>query len=163
MTPGPRVFVCGGRTYGEADATTPMHLRGQERVRLWRQISALNETLDRLHADRGIACVIQGGAKGADRHAKQWAASRRVEVAEFPADWNGQGKAAGPNRNARMLAEGHPDIVVTCPGGRGIADMVRRAKAAGIPIIRIQPQGDANAHPRDRRSASSPRTPAPFA
>lgn len=44
------------------------------------------------------------------------------------------GKAAGPIRNQRMLDEGKPDLVVAFPGGRGTADMVRRAKAAGVPV-----------------------------
>jgi hypothetical protein len=34
-----------------------------------------------------------------------------------------------------MLNEGKPDLVVAFPGGRGTADMVKRARAAGIELI----------------------------
>jgi hypothetical protein len=48
-----------------------------------------------------------------------------------------QGKAAGPIRNQRMIDEGKPDLVIAFPGGRGTADMVSRAKKAGIPVQEI--------------------------
>jgi hypothetical protein len=38
-----------------------------------------------------------------------------------------------------MLEEGKPDVVVALPGGRGTADMVRRAKDAGVKVIEVQP------------------------
>ena len=50
----------------------------------------------------------------------------------FPADWKVRGRAAGHIRNQQMLDEGRPHLVVAFPGGRGTADMVRRARAAGI-------------------------------
>lgn len=43
--------------------------------------------------------------------------------------------AAGPIRNQQMLDDGKPDLVVAFPGGKGTADMVRRARVAGIPTI----------------------------
>lgn len=36
-----------------------------------------------------------------------------------------------------MIDEGKPDLVVAFPGGRGTADMVNKALAAGIKVIRI--------------------------
>lgn len=36
-----------------------------------------------------------------------------------------------------MIDEGKPDMVVAFPGGAGTADMVRRAKAADIPVVEI--------------------------
>lgn len=44
---------------------------------------------------------------------------------------------AGPDRNQRMIDEGRPDLVVAFPGGRGTADMIRRATEAGIEVFRI--------------------------
>jgi len=38
-----------------------------------------------------------------------------------------------------MLAEGEPDAVLAFPGGRGTADMVRRAKRAGVPVWEWRP------------------------
>ena len=110
-----RVIVCGGRDYTDADA--------------------LNAALDRFHAQHGITCVIQGGAKGADALAYQWAASRRIMVHHVSADWGKHGKAAGPKRNEQMLQEFSPNAVIAFPGGRGTAHMKRIAKEAGVPVF----------------------------
>ena len=36
-----------------------------------------------------------------------------------------------------MLDEGKPDLVVAFPGGKGTADMTRRAREAGIEAIEV--------------------------
>lgn len=110
---GMRLLVCGGRDFADE-------------LNLFR-------TLDYLHRHR-IACVIHGAARGADSLAGKWAREQGVPCRSFPADWNRHGRAAGAIRNQQMLDEGRPDLVVAFPGGRGTADMVRRAKAAGIPV-----------------------------
>jgi len=84
-----------------------------------------------------ISSIIAGGARGADTMAKHLAHAWNVPFRMFKADWNKHGKAAGPLRNQRMLDEGKPDLVVAFPGGRGTADMVRRARAAGIEVREI--------------------------
>ena len=53
------------------------------------------------------------------------------------ADWKKYGKSAGCRRNALMLRDGCPDFVVAFPGGRGTADMVKKAKAAGVRVIEV--------------------------
>ena len=112
-----RVLVCGGRDF-------------MDRTWLFRK-------LDALHSSRSVTMVISGCAPGADTLGIEWAESRGIEVVRFPADWNTHGRAAGPIRNQQMLDEAKPDLVVAFPGGRGTADMVRRAKAAGIELIVI--------------------------
>lgn len=115
-----RVLVCGGRDY--------------ERV------SQIHGALDALLREIPHGCmrVIQGGcASGADRVAREWCVSREVEYLNYSANWVAHGKAAGPIRNQRMLDDGKPDLVLAFPGGRGTADMVRRAKAAGVPVREI--------------------------
>jgi hypothetical protein len=128
-----RVLVCGGRTYGRL-------LGGFltiAREKVDREVAALNETLDRLHAQHGLTAIIHGGAPGADRLAGQWARRAGVPITSFPADWHAHGRAAGPIRNRRMIEEGRPDLVLAAPGGRGTADCVRQARAAGIPVREI--------------------------
>jgi hypothetical protein len=44
------------------------------------------------------------------------------------------GRSGGPKRNQQMLEEGKPDLVLAFPGGRGTADMVRRAPS-GVPKV----------------------------
>lgn len=90
--------------------------------------------------------VIEGGARGADAVAAEWVRtvpSEFVQHEQYPADWDVHGKAAGPIRNQRMLDKGKPDQVwafVTKPleDSRGTADMVRRARAAGITTYVVQ-------------------------
>lgn len=124
-----RVLVCGGRDYSASDAWN------------WLERNLKDELAfaTGCHSALTIDAIIHGGARGADEGAARWAASEHVKVLAYPADWKKHGKAAGPIRNQRMIDEAKPDIVVAFPGGRGTADMIRRAEAAGIDIIRVQP------------------------
>ena len=58
------------------------------------------------------------------------------EVERHPADWRKHGKAAGPIRNQEMVDAG-ADICLAFPLGesRGTRDCMRRAEAAGIPVV----------------------------
>jgi hypothetical protein len=109
-----RVLVCGGRDYGDR--------------------ATLYATLDRLHAEHHFAVLIAGGARGADTLAEQWAKDRSIPTEIYMADWKGQGRAAGPIRNQRMLTEGKPDLVVAFSGGKGTAGMMALARGAGVPV-----------------------------
>ena len=113
-----RVIVCGGR---ELD-----------------NVAYIWSRLDRIHAETPFTHFMQGGARGVDAIAREWATTKPgVEMYVCKADWDKHGKAAGPMRNARML-EWKPDLVVAFPGGRGTADMVKRAKAAGVCVKQIE-------------------------
>ena len=98
---------------------------------------------------RGIVCrtlcslrpfptlIIHGGCSGADKLAAEWAWEYEVTAVEFPAEWDKYGRAAGPIRNQSMIDAGKPDVVVAFAGGRGTADMIRRATKAGVRIIEV--------------------------
>jgi hypothetical protein len=101
------VLVCGGRFFGD---------------RAW-----LGSVLGEIHRVTPITKIVEGGALGADRLARQWAVARGIAVSTFEADWKVHGRAAGPMRNARMLDLAKPDMVVAFPGGSGTANMVRQA------------------------------------
>jgi len=116
-----RILVCGGRDFADA--------------------AFLFGILDMEAEARHVHRIIQGGAKGADELARMWALSRFCDYDNFPADWKKHGKAAGPIRNQQMIDEGKPTKVFAFDGGRGTADMVRRAKAAGIPVLAFSTQG----------------------
>jgi len=115
-----RVLVCGGRDYDDF-----------ERV---------HYILTNLPVP--IACIIEGGATGADHCAKLFAQSRGIPVETYKADWSKDGRAAGPIRNHRMIIEGKPDMVLAFPGGKGTANMVMQAKRYGIYVAQV-PEGDA--------------------
>lgn len=110
-----RILVCGGRDYADQ--------------------AMLFGVLDMEAVARPIHAIIQGGASGADRLARLWCHSRMCRYDNYPADWKKHGKAAGPIRNQQMLDEAKPTKVFAFPGGRGTADMIRRAKAAGVPVF----------------------------
>lgn len=80
--------------------------------------------------------VIQGGAPGADSIAEQAAVALGLDNECYPAQWGRYGRGAGPIRNQQMLDEGEPDEVYAfhdnVADSKGTADMVRRAKAAGV-------------------------------
>jgi hypothetical protein len=109
-----RALVCGGRGYDDADA--------------------LSQFMDELAQRITIDAVIDGDARGADRMAGEWACRRDIENIKFRAEWEKLGRKAGPIRNQFMLDEGRPDVVVAFPGGWGTADMVRRARLAGVEV-----------------------------
>lgn len=111
---GFRLLVCGGRDFDDE--------------------AAAFRALDAADAQRRVELVIHGGATGADALAGRWAAARHRKCEVYRADWENRGKVAGPERNARMLAEGRPNGILALPGGRGTANMVRKAKAFGLPV-----------------------------
>lgn len=78
--------------------------------------------------------LIQGGARGADSIAKQWAESKGIHVVTIDALWDYHGKSAGDKRNQAMIDIMRPDYCVAFPGGYGTADMVRRCKANHITV-----------------------------
>lgn len=120
MRDGMRILVCGGRKY--ADKTT-----------LW-------DTLDKLWRayPHDTLTIIQGGATGADQIAREWCEAREVPYDNYPADWKHHGRAAGPIRNQIMIDQGRPNLVLAFKGGAGTADMVRKARAAGIEVIEVR-------------------------
>lgn len=109
------MLVCGGRDYADANM--------------------VEYTLGNLKRD-GLV-IVEGGAPGADTLARNWARRNGVEVRTFHADWKKHGRGAGPIRNQRMLDEALPEMAIGFPGGRGTADMLRRAEHAGLAIIMV--------------------------
>ncbi len=123
-----RLLVCGGRDFTDRERVFAM--------------------LDKMHAKHGITTIIEGGQRtrdpvsgnfvgGADWFANQWAWDNRLGLLKFDADWAAHGKAAGPIRNQRMIDDGKPTHCLAFPGGRGTANMVALAKAAGVPTHEV--------------------------
>lgn len=108
-----RVLVCGGRNY-------------DDKAKLEAELDKLNPKL-----------VIHGGCSGADTLAEDWAWYAGVKTIVFAYEHR-FGKAGGPIRNAKMLELSRPDLVLAFPGGKGTADMVRRAEQAGVQVRRVE-------------------------
>lgn len=103
------------------------------------------KSLNKIHGDTSIDLLIQGGARGLDTLAEQWAASKEVNCLRVPAKWKLYEQAAGPIRNKEMLEMMEPLLhqctVVVFSGGRGTRSMYELAKKReGITIIDLRNQ-----------------------
>ena len=108
-----RVIFCGGRDYND--------LQMVEAV-----FEAIKPTF-----------VITGGAPGADTLCDEFAKKMGIDRVVYPANWVKLDKAAGPARNARMLLDGRPDLVVAFPGGAGTADMISKATSMDVHVKKV--------------------------
>ncbi len=110
--PFEKVLVTGGRDYDRPDL-------------LWYALDCLRPRI-----------VVQGGARGADRFAEQWVASRCAITRDYPVMTlvDGAWPAAGQKRNRRMFDAERDGLscVVRCPGGRGTQGMEDHARANGF-------------------------------
>lgn len=122
------VIIVGGRSYD----FTPLDIH----------------LLDLLHDEHNFTKVLSGDCSriitiadpitnqkrnkrvGADYCGEQWAKKNNIPCAKYKADWFKLGKAAGPIRNQRMIDEA--DALVAFPGSSGTADVIHRAKDAGL-------------------------------
>ena len=122
-------LVCGGRRFDDYDG--------------------LREVLTSLARHRGgvPAQVVHGNAGGIDATGKTfgadklgglWASRLAITVTAVPANWRKHGPSAGPIRNQKMLDDFEPELVIAFPGGKGTADMIRRAREAGVEVAEIK-------------------------
>ncbi len=109
MTASFRVLVCGGRNYQNKDA---LHVQDETPL----------DILELMVIDLTDTLTVNS----------------YVQLEAYPAEWNLHGRTAGPVRNRRMIEEGKPDLVLAFPGGQGTADLVRRARAAGIEVREVE-------------------------
>jgi hypothetical protein len=96
---------------------------------------ALFQRLDDLLDGLEIDAVLTGCADGVDLTGELWADVERIPVEHHPADWKTHGKAAGPIRNQAMVEAATHLLVIRYPDSRGSADVLRRAKRAGLVVV----------------------------
>lgn len=148
------LLVCGGRRFGVERHRN----NGALTLKAQRERVFLHQTLDHLYVERGFTHLMHGDADGADSVAGAWARGHGVPEVRVPANWDFYGTSAGFRRNiamAEMLTKRSKDsdFVVAFPGGRGTADMIIRARRAGLEVIEAC---DASQEPPDRARESHP-------
>lgn len=136
-----RVCVCGSRVWGEAfdkqrRPRSPAHIRIEAAV--------VPKLVGRLAELKGSELVlVVGGARGADTAAELAGRAMGVTIERYDADWDHEGRAAGPMRNQRMLDTGLDLLVALYAYGEpfnpgmsrgGTNDMVYRAVAAKVHV-----------------------------
>lgn len=116
-----RILVTGGRKY-------------HDRTTVWK-------ALDEFRLAHESNVIIHGACHlgGADLLADEYARYYGWEIEAYPVapGIDGPWPGAGPRRNQRMLDTSKPDVCVAFLGGSGTADMVRRARLAGVPVRQI--------------------------
>lgn len=120
-----RILICGGRGYDD--------------WRLFRKV--VEDIITTLVPDTHRVIIISGMASGADTLAVRFAMHNNhngpMEVWQYAAKWDAQGRNAGRIRNRLMADDGKPHLVIAFPGRWGTADMVNVAKKARIPVIQV--------------------------
>lgn len=125
-----RVLVCGGREYDDWSAFS----EGMWKV--MKDLGLDNQDYFEGDASKKIT-IIHGNAKGADFMARIWTKLWGCTEQRYDANWSLHGKSAGPIRNALMIEEGQPDVVISFPGSSGTAHMVSIARKKGVKVIEI--------------------------
>lgn len=108
------VLVTGGRDYQRKDTVFGV--------------------LDEHHKNFPIRLLVQGGAKGADTFAIEWAKARGIPYETVRPDYKKHGRPAAYVRNQIMIDQFRPRLVVSFPGNNGTADCTRKAYNAGCRV-----------------------------
>ena len=124
-----RVLVCGGRDFADKNREEYKFVFSVLHCLCELASEEYNPFDSWLPTD---IVIIEGGARGADNAAGDFALVNFCQHIQFPADWKTHGKKAGYIRNKQMLDEGKPDLVIAFLGGKGTAMMVDLATKAGV-------------------------------
>lgn len=109
-----RVIIAGGRdfnNYALLEEKCDFYLKNQNKIE-----------------------IVCGLAKGADLLGKRYGRERGYLVTDFPADWNKNGKGAGPIRNQQMADYATHLIAFWDQKSRGTKDMIDRATDKGLTV-----------------------------
>lgn len=113
--------------------------------RRWAAKWLVYKALTDVWEEHGAFALVHGACStGADRFAHEWweAGGHVLGCTEmrYPAAWETRGKAAGPERNARMIEAG-ADLVLAfpLPEGSGTQHTMRLALEAGIEVREFRP------------------------
>lgn len=81
-----------------------------------------------------IEQVVSGGAKGVDALGERYATENDKLLAVFMADWNRNGRAAGPIRNGKMAEYADALIAIWDGKSKGTKNMIETATKKGMPV-----------------------------
>lgn len=112
-----RLLVCGGRDFNDVDKVS----------------IAILAILDDHALGRPDVVIVHGAARGADEIGGRIGRTLLGGDEPYPADWVGNGRAAGHVRN-ELMASTRPDYALVFPGGRGTEDMANRLLRHRIPF-----------------------------
>lgn len=122
-----RVLGCGSRQM----SVTDFHIREAKKIL----------------EQEGTTVLIEGGAKGGDTVWRFAALSLGIPIETYKADWEKNGRSAGPIRNRKMLVEGKPDAVFAFKPRhsdmtKGTQNMVNIALKANVKVFICEYEGE---------------------
>lgn len=88
----------------------------------------IRKELDHIQNASPISVLIHGGLPALGVEAEHWAREHNIHVIRYPANWSLLGKHAEARRNAFMLEDSRPDIILMFPGGRQTAFFERTVR-----------------------------------
>ena len=91
----------------------------------------LFETLDKYP----IVEIVSGGAKGADRIAKSYALSKKIDYTEFLPDYEKYGRAAPLKRNEKIISYAEAVIAFWDGQSRGTKNALNHANKLNKPTV----------------------------
>lgn len=117
-------------------------------------VALINTALNRTHSFRPISVLIHGGHALLGVAAEDWARERDVHILRYPANWRLHGKRAEGIRNAFMLTDSRPEMVLALPGGADSRALVLSAVARGLAVLdhrgqRLAPTRPSRLHDAD--------------
>lgn len=122
-----KILVCGGRDFKDRELEFDCLYRICKRIR-----KSLDPSIP--------IVIIEGGARCADRFAKQFAKRYKhkfnINHLQIPADWDRYGNSAGMRRNKKMR-DTNPLLCVAFQGGTGTENMVGLCIEHGIKVKQI--------------------------
>ncbi|MBK5540799.1 DUF2493 domain-containing protein [Pseudomonas sp. TH05] len=112
-----RILICAGRHYAD--------------THLCRRVL---EAFQRMHE---VRVLIHGGSQFLGAEIEDWAREIGADIVRYPPNWQLHGKHAERLRNAFMLKDSRPDLVIALPGGEDTEELLARAKAQGIQTLSV--------------------------
>lgn len=94
----------------------------------------LKNSVSKILSKKENICVFSGKAKGADSLGARYAIENNLQLKEFPADWNKNGKMAGMIRNIEMGNEADALIAFWDCCSHGTKHMIDYMKKNNKPV-----------------------------
>lgn len=106
--------------------------------RSFKDVDLFNDVMAKITEDyRDDLVIVSGGAKGADKLAREWAVYNDVECIEYLAQWDEYGLAAGYRRNTTIVNDSDQILAFWDGDSNGTLDTIIKAVKSGK-LVMIQ-------------------------
>ena len=96
--------------------------------------TVVKEAIEYATQNKPATEIVSGTARGVDQLGERWADENQIPIAEFPANWDEEGKKAGYLRNERMAEYADGLVAVWDGASRGTKHMIDIAKKKGLKV-----------------------------